>query len=123
MRGGSGTRQRLCCCHHRQGPGTRHELIGDLPPPTEALLKRQPMAASPAAAPHTMAMRSAQANVVAITQPRSSLRPRVSSGEKKSTRPTCAVNAGGVAGQRGGQRAGQRRGAACGQQTTAEAES
>ena len=79
MRGGSGTRQRLCCCHHRQGPGTRHELIGDLPPPTEALLKRQPMAASPAAAPHTMAMRSAQANVVAITQPRSSLRPRVSS--------------------------------------------
>ncbi len=50
--------------------------------------------------PHTMAIRSAQANTVAITQPRSSLRPRVSSGEKKSTRPTCGAQAGGVAGQR-----------------------
>ena len=36
-----------------------------------------------------IANRSAQANVVVMTQPRSILRPRTRSGEKDSTRPTC----------------------------------
>lgn len=68
-----------------------------LPPPRSL---SPPSPPPPSLPPHTMANRSARAKITVITQPRSMRRPRVSSGEKARTRPTC--------GQRRGSRGGGR---------------